>query len=917
MPEFAQAAGFEQFVMLRRDAAGQPSLLYSWSGIGCEPTLARLSPASICAKLAATSGQLQDLGAERKLGTGLHLYVLSCAETTASEVFAFSARPTVSRLKSFDVAALCAITQGLAAAVIRSDARDPKMPEVENIFSGEGIATRSAEAELLRLGEDLPDVLASLEEGVVIYDAQDRFVTCNMAYRQFYNRVGPALQPGTSFADIARYALSHGQFTDVKVNFEDWLESRIKKRSKQGFERSLPDGRILHVSEHVTASGARVEVHGDITRLKIAEQRLYNIVNGAQVCVWDWNVKTGVHRVNEYWAGLLGYTLAELEPVSYKTWRDRVHPDDLAATEALFDRALVDDTVVYSAEYRLRHRDGHWIWVLDSGRALHRGDDGRAELIAGLQVDISAQKAREAALAAVSADLERASFERARLEQRLVDIVSVSDGWLWEMDADCRYSLVLDGQFFDDGGVPAEGLFGLTQEEWLAAHPDMLVGIDWTPLLEAINQHQPFRDFIYRAPKSTDGETRWRRMTGSPVFDEAGSFIGYRGVGSDVTELYLAKGRAEEASHTKSMFLANMSHEIRTPLNGVLGMAEVLDNSLSQPDQKRMIGTIRRSGEALLTILNDILDMSKIEAGKMELEVMAFNPVDLAERVEDLHALRAEEKGLAFEVLLGSGAEATRIGDPYRVQQILHNLISNAIKFTDKGAVVVKIGGREGQPLTIEVQDSGIGMSPDQVARLHEEFSQADSSVTRRFGGTGLGMAITLSLVESMGGEISVDSALGQGTTIKVVLPLIHSAVEAEKPVELAHEVVDLQGVRILAADDNATNCVVLEMMLTRLGAEVTLASDGAQAVQAWDPEKFDCVLLDIAMPVMDGPTALAAIRAKEAELGLPPMPIIAATANVMAHQIADYLALGFDSVVSKPITAADLSYTVRALLRG
>ena len=925
---------------------------------------------------------------------------------------------------------------------------------------GEELAVRTQEAVVAR--QQLTDALGSLDDGFVVFDADDRLAFCNRRYREFYALTAPVLVPGTRFQDIARYAVAQGQFPDAKGKAEDWIASRLDERQTGGggFERTLPDGRILRVMERLTPGGERIEVHSDITGLKLAEQRLRNVIDGAQVatwewniltneqqinerwagmlgydlddigptgydawrvlvhpddlaaaeamldqcltgasdayeaeyrmrhkdghwiwvldrsrvlrrgstgkpefmagvhieigeqkaregaliaakeeleraqgerasaeqrlsnvieaarvCTWEWNIKTGEHRVNEHWAELLGYRLEELYPINQDTWRLRVHPDDLAATEDLFERSLSDDNVIYRAEYRLRHKDGHWVWVLDSGRTLHRGPDGTPEVIAGVQVEISEQKAREAALIAAKADLERSITERATVEQRLVDIAAVSDGWLWELDRELRYSFILDGEFFDDGGVPKESLIGKMLEEWLDAHPDMRIGVDWDSLLAAMRAHQPFRDFVYRAPKSMDGVVRWRRITGKPIFDGSGTFTGYRGVGSDVTQLLVAKERAEEASRTKSMFLANMSHEIRTPLNGVLGMAEVLDASLEQPDHKRMITTIRRSGEALLNILNDILDMSKIEAGKMELEAVAFSPLDLAERVEDLHALRAEEKGLAFEVLVGSGAEVPRIGDPHRVQQVLHNLIGNAVKFTDRGEVMVKLSGRPGMPLVIEVRDTGIGMTPEQLLRLHEEFSQADSSVTRRFGGTGLGMAITRSLVEKMGGTITVESEPGQGTAIRVSLPLPTSAATAQMAPEPAASPVGLAGLRLLAADDNLTNCTVLEMMLTRLGAQVTIVTDGAQAVQAWAPGRFDAILLDIAMPVMDGPTALRAIRALEAEHGVPAMPILAVTANVMAHQVAEYLSLGFDTCIAKPISSADLSLAISAMV--
>jgi len=761
------------------------------------------------------------------------------------------------------------------------------------------------------------EILDLLEQGVVIYDDADRFVYCNQRFRDFYPLVVPALVPGNGFEDIVRYGIAHGQLVEAEDSADAWIANRLAHRRSQGhsFERTLRDGRVLRVVGQLLSNGALMETHTDITEQFLAQQKLRNLIDGAQICTWEWNVKTSEHKVNEYWAALLGYQLEELNPISFDTWLQRVHPDDLAATEAQFNASFKDRDVIYKAEYRLRHKDGHWIWVLDTGRTLHWGPDGSPELVTGVQVDISAQRAREAALAAVKAELEQSISERTKVEQRLIDIAAVSDGWLWEMDSDRRFIFVLDGAYFDDGGVPKEGLFGKTQEEWLAAHPDMLPGIDWDIMLSALNSNQPFQDFVYRAPQSTDGMVRWRRMSGAPVFDEAGTFTGFRGVGSDVTQLYVAKAHAEEASRTKSMFLANMSHEIRTPLNGVLGMAELLDASLEQPDQKRMIGTIRRSGEALLNILNDILDMSKIEAGKIEFEALPFSPMDLAKRIEDQYELRADEKGLDFEVLIGSGAELLRVGDPHRVQQVLHNLVSNAIKFTDRGEVTVKISGRATMPLMIEVRDSGIGMTPEQVLRLHEEFSQADSSVTRRFGGTGLGMAITRSLVDRMGGTIQVDSTAGHGTTICVSLPLPLSTATVDRVAKTALEPVGLAGLRLLAADDNLTNCAVLEMMLTRLGAEVTIVNDGAQAVEAWQPGRFDAILLDIAMPVMDGPTALQKIRALEVQHGVSPSPIIAVTANVMAHQVAEYIAWGFDSCIGKPVSSVDLSLAVNSLV--
>jgi PAS domain S-box-containing protein len=653
----------------------------------------------------------------------------------------------------------------------------------------------------------------------------------------------------------------------------------------------------------------------DARELIRSEDRLRDVIEGAQVGTWTWDFDTVTQVVNDVWARMLGYGLAELQPVTYRTWDALLHPEDAATVKAQIDHCVTGQSESYEAEYRLRHRMGHFIWVLDRGRVVRRNPDGSPKLMAGIQIEISEQKSREAALRRAKEELEDALALRASAEQRFADVVAVSEGWFWEMDRDLRFSFISHPEWFERIGVPPANLMGLTREEWLERYPDVRASADWEIVLSALRDRRPFRDFVYRAPQSPDRQERWFRISGTPVWDHLGEFLGYRGAGADVTQLYLSKARAEEASRTKSMFLANMSHEIRTPLNGVLGMAEVLDSALSDPEHKRMIGTIRRSGEALLNILNDILDMSKIEAGKLELEQVAFSPSEIAERVEDLHLLKAEEKGLSFEVMIGSGAEMRRMGDPFRVQQILHNLVSNAIKFTDAGEVTVKLSGRGGAPLVLEVRDSGIGMTADQIARLHEEFSQADSSVTRRFGGTGLGMAITRNLVVRMGGDIAVQSEPGRGTTIRVTLPLPAATVAVGTPKAPEPAEGGLEGLRILAADDNGTNRSVLELMLARSGATVTTVSDGLQAVQAWGPDRFDVILLDIAMPVMDGKAALQEIRQREAAAGLPRVPVIAVTANAMSHQIVEYLIWGFDSCISKPIAMSDLTKAIRAMM--
>lgn len=596
---------------------------------------------------------------------------------------------------------------------------------------------------------------------------------------------------------------------------------------------------------------------------------------------------------------------------SHSEWHDLFLPEDITLTEEHIGRCVSTETAVYQAEYRLRHKNGYWAWVFDNGRVIPRDVRGEPELLAEVQIDIREQEDRETELETAKAELKSALAERNIAQKRFAEIASVSEDWVWEQDANLRYTFLSKQKLFSPEGVTTESMLGKTVDEWLLNFPESIASADWAVLRSELNERRPFRNFVYRAPNSDREDEKWFSVSGSPVFDSAGDFIGYRGVGSDVTEIFMAKARAESANHTRSMFLANMNHEMRTPLNGVLGMAELLDASLVDKDHKRMIGTIRKSGEALLSILNDVLDMSKIEAGKMDMEIVPFQPAHLAERIEELYSFRAEEKGLSFEVLWGLGADVVRLGDPYWVRQILHYLVSNALKFTETGAVTVKLSGRKDQPLKIEVSDSGIGMTSEQIARLHEEFTQADSSATRRFGRTGLGMAITRKLIERMNGDIKVQSEIGLGTSITISLPLpISEIAGVSEPTPVA-AAMPLTGLRILSADDNRTNCDVMEMMLTSKGATVTIVTDGLQAVQAWDQNLFDVVLLDIAMPVMDGISALHNIRELEAARGVQPMPIIAVTANAEAHQIAHYLVEGFDSHLAKPINMTSLTMAI------
>ncbi|MGZ3402207.1 MAG: ATP-binding protein [Phenylobacterium sp.] len=363
---------------------------------------------------------------------------------------------------------------------------------------------------------------------------------------------------------------------------------------------------------------------------------------------------------------------------------------------------------------------------------------------------------------------------------------------------------------------------------------------------------------------------------------------------------------AESANAAKSTFLATMSHEIRTPLNGVLGMAQAMAGDELSDRQRDRLSVIHRSGEALLAILNDVLDLSKIEAGKLELEQVEFELAEVARGAYSAFTALANKKGLSFALDI-ENARGRYVGDPTRLRQILYNLISNALKFTEQGEIRV-IALRQGEMLEISVRDTGVGIPPESLSKLFAKFDQLDSSTTRRFGGTGLGLAICRELAQLMAGEISVTSELGLGSTFTLRVPLRYLG--EEKTVGRAAETVIEQpeiALRVLAAEDNAVNQLVLKTLLHQMGVEPTVVENGQLAVAAWESGDWDVILMDIQMPVMDGLTATAQIRASEAAQGRARTPIVALTANAMSHQIEQYAAAGMDSHVAKPIQAAEL----------
>lgn len=396
------------------------------------------------------------------------------------------------------------------------------------------------------------------------------------------------------------------------------------------------------------------------------------------------------------------------------------------------------------------------------------------------------------------------------------------------------------------------------------------------------------------------------------------------GISVDVTklveskdELNKARKTAEAKAAAKSQFLANMSHEIRTPLNGVLGMAQALAQDDLPPETREKLQVLLESSRTLMTVVNDILDISKIEAGKVEISPVAVDVRTGLKNIVQLYKPQAAEKGIDLRLELDIDLPQTLMFDPVRGRQCLTNLISNAIKFTETGSVRVCAAlppHSDGDLLELRVVDTGIGIDADGVSRLFENFNQVDNSSTRKFGGTGLGLAISRQLARAMGGDVTVESELGRGSTFTLTFQAPQTDAEPVRNVKPESQRAEFKGVRLLLVDDNPINRKVAQMFLRPFGLDVTEASNGEEALAAIEAGTFDIVLMDIHMPVMDGREATKRIR--ESDEPWRDIPIVALTADAMPGDRERYLGMGMSDYLAKPLEQRELFAVLNNVLR-
>jgi PAS domain S-box-containing protein len=660
-------------------------------------------------------------------------------------------------------------------------------------------------------------------------------------------------------------------------------------------------------------SVAFTDVSDEVARQRAHDtlaDRLALASRSAGIGAWEFDVATNRLTWDATTSRIFGYE-SDVEP-SYKLWTSAVHPEDLGevrrAVQSLRDQLDAGQPASMSVRYRLMRADGALRHIQAHAQLVAAPHN---PMLIGVHWDVTEETEG------------RLAFET--LANRFQVATQSAGIGIWEHNLRTNERMWDETTYRILGRNPDDPT---TAANWKAAvHPDDVEHV--RSMVDAARASDPSRPEATLSVRfriiHADGSTRHIQSCAQLVDSEEGRRL--VGVNWDVTgevkaaeELDVKRCEAEAANIAKSQFLAVMSHEIRTPLNGVLGMTALLDNTGLTDKQRKMVETIRESGDELLDILNSILDLSRIEAGRLDVEETEFNLDQLVRRAATLFEPQAVDKGLAFRVEAGRRAHGVLVGDSTRIRQVLHNLLSNAVKFTQTGEIVLTSDveppavGRA-HTLVLTVRDTGVGIPADKLGRIFEPFTQADGSTTRRFGGAGLGLSVAAQLAEVLDGSIAVESAVGEGSTFTVRLPVVRveaaAAAPAPAPPPPVAPVAPSQQpqtrLRVLAAEDSPTSLLVLEGLLRAAGVDAMLVDNGLKAIEAWVASAFDLILLDIQMPVMDGVAAAKEIRRLEAETGRARTPIVAVSANAMPHQVQSYLAAGIDGHVPKPLRPADL----------
>jgi PAS domain S-box-containing protein len=812
--------------------------------------------------------------------------------------------------------------------------------------------------EMLRRNPLLQTLLDSLTDLFFVKDLQGRYVVLNAAHARFLGEKSAATVVGRTAFDFFPPELARRYHADdvhvmesgcESVNeYEPSVDRTGKSRTVVRTKRPLRDthgtiigliGTAQDVTERLRAEESLRIMQETLEqqvadRTAAAEQRSqelsfqkFALDQSAIVAATD--ARGRITYVNDKFCEISGYAREELLGMDHRKVNSGLHPKEFF--KEMY--STISAGRVWHGEIRNRAKTGAFYWV--DTTIVPVVDKRRGRTVKGyvaIRQDITLHKEAEAALKKRTSELEAAiesaersnrelGFQKYALDQHAIVAVTDARGHItYVNDKFCEISKYTREELIgQDHRIVNSGL-----------HPKEFFKQMYATIAKGNVWHGEIRN------RAKDGSLYWVDTTIVPVTDQPGGYIkGYVAIRADITgwketqqHLQAAKESAESASQSKGEFLANMSHEIRTPMTAIIGYADLLAaGECSAAERLEFVQTIRRNGEHLLSLINDLLDLSKVEAGKLGMEAVSCDPRQIVTEVETSMRMRANAKGIEFAISCDGGVPRTVFTDPTRLRQVLFNLVSNAVKFTDKGEVRVHVSFDRGQQmLQYDVTDTGIGLSEEQQRVIFKPFAQADNSTTRRFGGTGLGLALSRRLVEMMGGQLTFVSELGVGSTFSITLrnrkaERTESSGTAQPPgqrvgptnISASHpeDAAQIRG-RLLLVEDGADNRRLVTIYLQAAGLTVECAENGRDAIdmvtaarEASQP--YDVILMDMQMPVMDGYHATRELRRR----GISGTPIIAFTAHALEGERAKCLAAGCDDYSTKPVDPDALIRTI------
>ena len=732
------------------------------------------------------------------------------------------------------------------------------------------------------MAPDLPPVVVPIG---ALSDAPLGFIEAMRAGDWFGGPTAGSFADGSLFERMFAQSGTRSYLALPIIVSGQWWGHIALSDCSQPREWDAPTIQLLRTAAEMV--GAFVQRTETTKALRAREVLLRDVARMAQIGGWDQDLATGViHRSEEL---LKIYELSGGTQPSRADIQRYYSPDDLKRLDTALAVCAQNGTP-WDEEILITTHLGNRRWVRTQGQAVWV--EGRIVRLQGTLQDITRRKEADLALAASEAHLRA-------LRDALPDMFFVIDNTGVFRD--------YHAPRLEDLGMPPEVFIGQPMTKVLPKEVADKIDV----AIRQVRLHKSMQHFEYSLSLSAEQRVFEARLAS---IDANELLVIVR----DITErkqaaadLLRAKEAAEQADQAKSAFLANMSHEIRTPLNAVIGMADLLRETALTSDQHAYAETIHTGGETLLGIINNILDLSKIEAGRVELELHPFNLAVCLSQAVDLVRHNAAESGLRFMTTVAEHTPLQLSGDQIRLRQIIVNLLANAVKFTAKGSISLRVTSqpieRMRHMVSIAVEDTGIGISPDQLARIFEPFTQADSSTTRHYGGTGLGLAICRQLSEIMGGTLQVTSTLDVGSIFTLSLPLYEAVASETLPNSISEALQSRQpaALRVLVAEDNPVNQLVIQRLLVHLGYMPDLVSDGRSALAAVVYKPYDLVLMDVQMPEIDGEQATVEIRALGAAIRQP--YIIALTAYALVGEREHYLRVGMDDYLSKPVQLATL----------